>query len=38
MRRADNAKFGGSKGERSSAEKVAAAMVDDFGHTDNVHG
>jgi hypothetical protein len=28
MRRADNAKFGGSKGECSSAEKAAAIMVD----------
>jgi len=32
MRRADNAEFGGSKGERSSAEKAAAVMVGGFVH------
>jgi len=30
MRLADNAEFGGSKGERSSAEKAAAVLVDGF--------
>jgi len=38
MRRAEIAEFGGSKGERSSAEKAAAVMVDAFVHIDLVHG
>jgi hypothetical protein len=37
MRRADNAEFGGSKGECNSAEKAAAVMVDGLVHIDLVH-
>jgi hypothetical protein len=38
MRGTDNAEFGGSKAERSSAAKAATVMVDGLMHINLVHG